>query len=71
MKWTVYNTSGLDARIEARRSYPHGLNARFITLVATRERIDAACNKIGMPVRVRIGTDFPIRTEPLELQEGS
>ena len=72
MKWTVYNAAGQQANITARRSYPRGLNDRVITLVATRKSIDAAERKLnGRAVRVRIGTSYPIQTEPVEIQEGS
>ena len=71
MKWTVYNATMAEAKIQARRSYPNGLNARCITLVATRKALEAVERKIGLPVRVRLGNGFPAHTEPVEIQEGS
>jgi hypothetical protein len=71
MKWTIYNESGSEVRIEARRSYPNGINARVITLVATRKAIESAERKIGQVTRVRRGNGYPAYTEPVELQEGS
>jgi hypothetical protein len=71
MKWTIYNESGSEVRIEARRSYPNGLNASVITLVATRKAIDTAERKIGRAKRVRLGNDYPAYTEPVEFQEGT
>ena len=71
VKWTIYNANGASAKIEARRSYPRGLNDRCITLVATRKAIDTAEAKIGKPANVRIGTHYPIAVEAVEIQEGS
>jgi hypothetical protein len=71
MKWTVYNASGSSVQIKARRSYPNGLNARVITLIATRKTIEAVERKLGAVTRVRLGTDYPAYTELVEIQEGT
>lgn len=71
MTWTIYNAAGSEARIRARRSYPNGINAAVITLVATRKAIETAQRTLGIPTRVRLGNGYPPLTEPVELLEGT
>lgn len=68
MKWTVENAAGSEARIEARRLYPDGVNARSVTLLSTRRAIQSAERKIGRITHVRLGTARPFLSEPVTLR---
>lgn len=65
MKWVVENETGSDARMEARRIYPEGLNSRAVTLLATRRAVARAEGRIGKITHVRIGSQRPYLSMPV------
>lgn len=68
MKWIVENVNGSEARMEASRLYPDGLNAPVVTLRATSRAIAAAERKIGQITHVRLGSARPFLSMPVEIR---
>lgn len=68
MKWTLLNESGSEAKMEAQRLYPEGLNARNVTLLATRKAFQSAERKIGRITHVRLGSTRPFLSEPVVIR---